>query len=209
MHSRRSSRATAFAAGLLLTCAACSVDRNHRLLSFFFDGVPDPNAPTLEPEPPVQAVSAVEFAATPSEERGSSHAPVRDRLCHECHQTPERTAGAGWQAGLPELVVPREELCRRCHAAPTDAVVHGPAGAQRCDLCHESHQSSFPHLLRFERQEALCLSCHQGELFLTAVQHEAYTPGDCIDCHDPHGSEAPFLLRPDREPEPAVSEAAR
>lgn len=182
-----------------LTCAACSVERHHRVLSFFFDGVPDPNAPAPEPEPTAASVSLPAASATSAEPSGSLHPPVRDRLCHQCHQIPERAPGAGWQAGLPELLAPREQLCRRCHEPPSAAHVHGPAGAQRCDLCHESHQSAFPHLLRVERQEGLCRSCHQGELFLTSTQHEAYAPRDCIACHDPHGSEQAALLRPDRE----------
>lgn len=209
MRSRRSSPATFVAAALLLTCAACSVERHHRILSFFFDGVPDPNAPTSAPVPEPLGAPVVASIAPEPEQHASLHPPVRDRLCHQCHMLPERTAGAGWQAGLPELVAPREELCRRCHAPPEGPHVHGPAGAQRCDLCHESHQSPFPHLLRVERQETLCRSCHQGELFLTSAAHEAYAPRDCIECHDPHASAIPFLLRAELASDPGPEEAAR
>lgn len=194
---------------LMFTCAACSVERHYRTLSFFFDGVPDPNAPPPEPEIVPGPLQGPTLAPAPADDGSSLHPPVRERRCHECHLIPERTAGAGWQAGLPELVAPREELCRRCHEPPSAAHVHGPAGSGRCDLCHLPHQSSFPHLLRQERQESLCRACHEGELFTTAERHAGFGARDCIACHDPHGSELAALLRPGHEAEQRDAEAGR
>lgn len=197
-------------AAALLTCAACSVERHYRTLSFFFDGVPDPHAPVAEPVlAPAQDTPLVASPELVVADSSSLHPPVRERQCHLCHALPERASGSGWQAGVPELLAPRAELCQRCHEPPAATHVHGPAGARRCDVCHEAHQSRFPHLLRQERQETLCRACHQDGLFLTSARHAAFGARDCIVCHDPHGTETATLLRAGWEHEVAEAEAGR
>lgn len=188
---------------------SCSVERHYRTLSFFFDGVPDPNAPPSEPARPGESVdwaamSAVDRAAMLGRRVKAAevyyHPPYKEQRCHECHALSRaRDTGSitSWAADIPTLVAPIEDLCLTCHEVPRTRYVHGPAGSGRCYVCHEHHLSRYPKLRRQEPMAPLCTSCHTAELFVTAQQHQVWSDTDCFACHDPHGSELPALMRPD------------
>lgn len=188
--SQRPIEAACLAAAVAaLLLAACSTPQErHRVLSFFFDGVPDPDAPA-----PVAEAAAEDGGPSASGEaaRGSLHEPFAERQCKACHDTTRRLAAAGdamrgegaWAA------------CRRCHADPAvvgeDAHIvregewlHGPVALGACAACHVGHKSGFPYLLRFERTEGACRGCHEG---VDRRSGSMFTL-DCITCHDPHAA---------------------
>ncbi len=188
----------------MLLLLSCSVERHYETLSFFFDGVPDPN----RPEPEVEDQPRVDYASLTSAQNAAMlsyqvaapevthHEPVKQRRCDECHvQDRSASTQAGWIGGLPQLVAPINELCQRCHEAPAGKYVHGPVAARRCDFCHEPHQSLYPHLLRFESTDDLCRTCHVGETFVSTELHQSFLGRACIDCHDPHAAELEYQLR--------------
>lgn len=187
--------------------AACSVEENYPTLSFFFDGVPDPNAPADDGTAPGQLLSeAVAAARAASLARTvpvldiSHHRPVRDRRCHECHLIEDPRGRSGLNIGMPTLVAPIEELCLRCHDFSDRRYVHGPVANGLCVRCHLAHQSIHPHLLRTDDIPSLCSSCHIDELFVTKDLHATFGEERCTACHNPHASDHLMLLE---EPVPA------
>jgi len=203
--------ATALLAASLLV-EACSIERDYKRLSFFFDGVPDPDAPPLPAMAPGQ-LRPEEYASLTNEQRAallarkvavpeiSYHPPAREKRCGECHEEAPGGSAGGFPIGIPELLLPPEQLCLKCHEVPDATYVHGPAGLGMCSFCHLPHQSLYPHLLRREKPSELCSICHTGDTFVTSVEHEAYGDQSCTSCHDPHASERPALLRPEERPE--------
>jgi len=180
---------------VLALVPACSSTSSYEVLSFFFDGVPDPSAPAVPPTdgggagelPPGDGTSP---KLEPSVPATYAHAPFRDNRCQECHR---RATG-----GL--VRDPRKGLCRMCHASllETRRYVHGPAAVDECVYCHHPHSSTRPHLLLADASE-LCLTCHvQGDLS-EGGHHASLDEVACTDCHDPHGGNDPFFLeRSDR-----------
>ncbi len=204
----RLAAAIVLAAGVTL---ACSVERHYETLSIFFDGVPTPEQIQAKREAearlasgdfgdPSQMTSAERAAALSTQVvavEHSTHKPVEDKRCTDCHDMKEGDAASmsGWLSDFPELVVPKEDLCVRCHDRPVGTYVHGPAGSGQCAICHQAHTSLNPHLLRNANQEILCRACHLGGTFMTEVDHEDYQGQDCVECHNPHTSERKYLLR--------------
>lgn len=183
---------------------SCSAERDYRTLSFFFDGVPDPNAPPV-PAPGDarrrhEAARQQRVEGQPELPESSSHEPFVNHLCSECHIIPETTeARPSWIMGKPKLRYPVEELCARCHEPPQATYIHGPVAMRRCDLCHTPHESRYPHLLKLESTNETCISCHSGETFITQDAHEDLGPMECTTCHDPHASNYPHFLKLDEE----------
>lgn len=191
---------------LCLLLSACAVEKNHRLLSFFFDGVPDPNAPEKveEAEQPaidVANLTSVQRAAMLGRKVGAAevvvvfHKPVQERDCQGCHQGGGVTGGATFNL-VPTLLDQPPGLCWRCHDEPTYEYVHGPAANGSCLICHQPHQSLHKQLLPMPEVE-LCRTCHTPEVFSTWEQHEAVGSRQCTECHGAHGSDRPSLLLPD------------
>lgn len=205
----RQASAIALTAGFVVLAAACSVEEHHQTLSIFFDGVPTPEETAARLERERMRLAMDESSPMTSEERArllavrvdevqtSNHQPVEEKLCTECHVMTVNLeeGGSGWSSDLPELVAEPHELCMRCHQRPVGKVVHGPAAAGGCAICHQSHTSLHPHLLRNAKQEKLCRACHQGEVFPSEEKHLEYKEQDCVECHDPHASEYEHLLR--------------
>lgn len=201
--------------GIIGLGLGCSPARHYRTLSFFLDGVPDPNAPVAvaaaEPDGPSPS-------GRPSRPQrigpgGSVHKPVLQRDCGACHQysvdkpgtaargtsllTTYRTGG-----NKSNLAQPIRLLCVGCHTAygPETAVaeglwLHGPVGAGACTFCHEQHDSPYRKLLRAPKPRELCLQCHMETDLRANDEHpELEDIDDCIDCHDPHRGDSRFLL---------------
>jgi hypothetical protein len=95
---RRPVYAIAIVAILSMLAVGCSVRKNYKTLSFFFDGVPDPNAP-------VKASSAsANAAAGPNDQTAPMklyrHKPYAEGKCDQCHATDKK-----------HLVTVKAELC--------------------------------------------------------------------------------------------------
>jgi predicted CXXCH cytochrome family protein len=174
---------------------ACSEEKRHRVLSFFFDGVPEPGAtPPPRGYEPLPSRGQRVFAIPPEravpEVMTFAHEPFRAGDCTGCHQ---RTTG--------ELLRPVDQgLCQSCHAdVPGPATfVHGPVAVRDCLFCHHPHGSTHPAIL-VDDATRLCLSCHERTDLTGGAHHAEVDLRACIACHDPHaGDDRSFLKRTER-----------
>jgi len=169
----------------VVVVAGCRVEKNYELLSFFFDGVPQPGT----------GVPAGAGAAGRPAPRVivSSHSAFTERRCEECHG---ETGGFGLVvSGFSDLDA---AVCGNCHAQVMQEYprMHGPVTALECLWCHWAHESPEPHLLA-QASPDLCLGCHGFELRGLPQPPEHVDLGrDCLDCHRGHGGEQHYFLKP-------------
>lgn len=201
--------------GLVMTCmTGCNTASGHKVLTFFFTGVP----PLGEKEKPEEETKAV---AAASRQRAVvvkatlySHGPYAANECYRCHEVSasggfrgfgkkEEAAGALAKPGIVpgKMVAPLVELCTGCHdtKSPLRATnkglwVHGPVGAGYCIACHAPHAGPEPYML-LKKPDALCVECHaEGTVFNRAVHKDKR---DCTSCHNPHLGKDSRLLKAD------------
>ncbi len=177
-----------------LLLGACLPKQRYRVMSFFFDGVPQPeqgieNRADANDTVPVSVDT--EGVPAPGSHQTKPvtivrHKPYRDRACSRCH---DRTSSS-------YLRMPIQALCFSCHDRTpfVGAYVHGPVAVRQCLACHEPHQSENPDLLKYP-DENLCFMCHKESTIRTIRGHE--NRKRCLNCHDPHAYNNPFFLLPD------------
>ncbi|RJP31746.1 MAG: hypothetical protein C4547_15220, partial [Phycisphaerales bacterium] len=81
-----------------------------------------------------------------------------------------------------------------CH--PTlvaNAVVHGPAAQQQCDVCHMTADEQSHRFSLAAPEPGLCYHCHD-EPPVAAYQHGPVALGMCTACHDPHSAPYRYML---------------
>ncbi|MGD0139234.1 MAG: cytochrome c3 family protein [Tepidisphaeraceae bacterium] len=181
---RRPVYAMAILAILSMLAVGCSVAKNYKTLSFFFDGVPDPNAPVATPVSMSVAGPNGELAPV----KMYRHKPFAEGKCAECHAADKK-----------HLVTVKAELCVKCHAPAVKQypVMHAPVAIGQCLWCHEPHESDSPKLLKTTAPE-LCLQCHDQNLLSSDVKsHQLADQANCLDCHTGHGGAKPSLLLAD------------
>ena len=151
------------AAAFLFTAAACSREVRHRVLTFFYDGVPSLNAGLAEPDAGMTESSEVTAEGEPGAraKKGKkfyNHPAYWKNLCGGCHE--------GDGGGLLKTV--REGLCQTCHPdnPPRKKFVHGPVAVNGCLACHLYHRSEYPKVLVTDAQ-SLCYQCHVEEELIT------------------------------------------
>lgn len=156
----------------------CSPKKHYKLLSFFFDGVPDPNAPQGGARPGMGRSLLLSVM----------HAPYQQNNCDSCH--PTRNA-------FENITSPKEDKCFTCHEKVKEKhqFLHGPVAADRCLWCHDPHRSPVPALLRMT-PEKLCRECHTQELLDPAVPEHLDEKRNCLDCHGGHGGSDRYFLKP-------------
>ena len=166
------------AAALLIGCDAAA---RYKVLSTFFDGVPPPEPPRAAEEKP----AADAASATQSRQIGfRGHGPYAAKLCNACHEP----------GAMNALVVPREQLCFRCHDIRMDKkYVHGPLASGGCTACHDPHSSQYRYLLVSE-SDNFCLYCHDRQTVARIGAHQG-TEQQCTACHDAHMSDKKYLLK--------------
>lgn len=196
--------------GVFFAGVGCSSDRKQAWLEFFFDGVPDPNAPPeLRQGPGGRRLTPAQLALTNAQAqavarraRGSSHPPYASRECQKCHKS----------KFSQQLLLPREELCLSCHNTFLDGkdYLHSPAVAGACLMCHHPHRSERPHLL-LASGAPLCLQCHEVRDLSRIPAHAEPLKLTCYECHNPHGGGNVYFLQPRKpakaEPPPASAPA--
>jgi predicted CXXCH cytochrome family protein len=171
----------------LLLFSACS-SSNYEILSFFFDGVPDPNEQKIETKEVVIDSSGIKKReeilkrATP---KFILHGPYSAKLCGDCHNMNQ-----GFK-----LLQEEPKLCYECHDnfAEEATVLHGPVAAGLCSECHHPHRSKNEFLLTKTGQD-LCYKCHDEKSIKENEEHIDIEDENCITCHDPHGSNEKYLL---------------
>jgi predicted CXXCH cytochrome family protein len=157
-----------------------SSDRLYKILSFFIDGLPQPqkekNAST---ESNAESTGSKGAVATYRD-----HGPYAANLCDACHI----------QSGSNELIMPIEQLCQSCHVLNLKKkYVHGPVVAGGCRVCHDPHGSPYPYLLVSESKD-FCYHCHSQLDIEKREVHKKATEA-CTFCHDAHASDNKYLLR--------------
>lgn len=178
-----------FWVAVILIPVACSVEKRYRMLSFFFDGVPDPFADSLSVESDTVLVPEEDsstFFAHLVKPEFLVHQPYRDRECSMCHE----------QGSMSNLSTSQPDLCYSCHTNFSEIYSneHGPSVGGYCTQCHNPHRSKNESLL--ERQGLdLCLNCHGSDQFFESVFHYPSDELRCDNCHDPHGGNEHSLLR--------------
>ncbi len=178
---------------VLLVCLAalvlsCDEMERHRVLTFFFDGVPPVGSEGFEGEP---------FDANSAglEQPGQKpawyvHEPQKD--CTNCH----RRQSMGGFSSQTRLIAPAPQLCYKCHDDPTvlASFVHGPVAVGQCLFCHNPHRSKVEHLLR-EAEPKLCYLCHDASMIELIPAHLTQQTSACTDCHYPHSGPTKSLLK--------------
>lgn len=94
------------------------------------------------------------------------------------------------------LIVPKDELCIRCHVLPHEKTMHAPVVEGKCLSCHDPHGSEHRRVLVAEPNQDLCMRCHKQKMDISKSKyvHGPVAVGACIVCHKPHSSELPKLL---------------
>jgi len=158
----------------------CAPETKYKVLSFFFDGVPKPEAPVGKKKPgqheeEVERMKAVAY---------HMHGPYASRHCEGCH-TP----------GSNVLLLPKNKLCLRCHVLDlSKKYVHGPVAAGGCLKCHDPHGSAYPYFLA-AAPATFCLRCHEKKEVFRNKAHDGIDGEQCTVCHDAHSSNKEFLLK--------------
>ena len=170
---------------LLMTVAGvaiwsgCSVTKqNYKVLSFFFDGVPDPSLPPGAVGSRMVGGQPVFIVV---------HKPHAQERCDECHTSKYRPSRND------------SSICLKCHAAVQNAYphMHGAVEATACLWCHSPHESSHLALLR-DSDRKVCSQCHTPSMLnATRVPAHADAARGCLECHSGHGSAAAFMLKPE------------
>jgi len=164
----------------LILLAGCAAETRYKTLSFFFDGVPLPG----DHMKPGEGAAGASPDGGGGRKKGhpSIHGPYAAKMCDACHQ-----------AETNRLLLPKEELCLKCHTFPPVRRQHGPLAAGGCLACHDPHRSGNQFLLVSEAK-IFCMHCHDPK---DIYSHEAHQGRDlvCTECHSPHGSDNEYLLR--------------
>jgi predicted CXXCH cytochrome family protein len=170
---------------LIFQVIGCSVEKNHDLLSFFFDGVPDPNA--------TYSRGGKDISQSPTY---SIHKPYAEDNCQKCHPDPS------------EMLLSRDDssVCLQCHEEVTEQFthMHGAVVGMACLWCHNPHMSPLTHLLR-DQAPKLCTQCHDWSEPGTPIPSEHEMTSNCLECHSGHGGNDPAFLLENRPDQPSLS----
>lgn len=198
-----------FATGVLLTLASgCSRQTKHKVLTFFFTGVP----PLEEEKKPVMKIDISEVKKKIAEKVTLySHTPWASGECDQCHKNAVKFGVPGQKkaptvfhkgGGMPgKLILPKKELCIKCHEAMSKSKayaeglwLHPVTADGECNECHDPHQSKNPDML-LEKPKKICVSCHLEEDVLDPT--DVCKSEDCLSCHNPHMGKDRLLLTKD------------
>jgi predicted CXXCH cytochrome family protein len=172
-------------AALLSFLIGCSP----KVVSFFFDGVPNPGdslhiaLDTLNHSDTIPGKDIAGIAPTSSMQY---HPPYKNRKCNLCH---DPSSGG-------KLIQKQPALCYNCHDGFNTIYlnVHGPVDLGACSACHAPHMSENKNLILRTGQD-LCFYCHDSRDISRNGKHKITENTDCQECHNPHGSNKKFLLK--------------
>jgi len=174
---------------LIILVFSFLVSCSHKVLSVFFDGVPETNdsvrVAVKKSPPKSDSLVKVEATGDLAGIQNSVHPPFQNKKCGLCHD----------QNAKGKLQMPQPGLCFLCHDdfGQKFKYIHGPVASGYCNSCHNPHKSEFKKLLLREGQD-LCLYCHDSKQIFRLAAHEKIGNNDCISCHDPHGGNKQNLL---------------
>jgi predicted CXXCH cytochrome family protein len=174
-------------AAAVIVCAHCTPEQRYQTLSFFFDGVPEPEVPTTIPDEQTGGPESVGDSPKPVVVV-YTHEPYKKGKCDGCHDMIEVRSSA-----TPRV----KAMCSKCHTGFNEQSTfwHGPVAAWACLQCHSAHESPNKALLK-KPPEKLCATCHDLTAPTFIESNDAHaSKEDCTRCHDPHGSENRLLLK--------------
>ena len=181
----------------LIWSAGCGTPHErYRVLSFFFDGVPDPDKPKTVAKVATTGPATVQLSIL------SRHKPYMENKCDVCHRS---------AAGEIQEFSEAYKVCVQCHAQVPRKYpkMHGPVAVGACKWCHAPHESVYPSLLK-DAPLKLCTQCHEPNLL--GNKPPAHNDGrtSCLDCHSGHGGTAAHFLKPGAVPQwPTTRPATR
>ncbi len=190
--ARRAVIVSTTTAAVLIAAAACSHEAGHRVLVFFFDGVPPLETGVTDLAVETAGDALATTAIEPPQrvnaaKRFYNHPAYKQNRCPECHNVDGGTL----------IKTAREGLCQSCHpeTPAKKKFVHGPVALNGCLACHLYHKSLHPKVLVADAQ-TLCFHCHEEGELRTDEHHATIKEERCIDCHDAHGGDDRFFLIP-------------
>ena len=187
------------AGAALVMLVGCDRASRHKVLTFFFEGVPPLDADREKPESetvleekaPVDVVEEESIRAIKQTD-ASTHEPSKE--CGQCH-----SQQGGWNRN--RLVRSMPDLCYSCHSsyARQSGYLHGPVAVGACSFCHDPHQSKYVKLQKAPQPD-LCYRCHDQEGIESIADHPDQQHRICTQCHDPHTGAGRYFLKPAPEP---------
>jgi predicted CXXCH cytochrome family protein len=187
---------------VLIVLTGCDRGTRHKVLTFFFTGVPpleEQNRSTDEGR--AGAAASKLPGEKPAPPKLYNHPHYASGRCDKCHDVPSnfRLLGQKKIGGTPfrkgggspgKILAPIEELCVGCHQDKSSAELqsaalwlHSPAAKGECRSCHDAHQSTHSHILLKDRQ-LICGGCHFQSPVMQRGDHQ--DPATCLGCHNPH-----------------------
>ena len=114
----------------IFAISSCAPERQYRVLSFFFDGVPDPNRNTIQASDSTLADSNAVVGREVKPEY-FTHKPYEEEKCKSCHEEGFSNA----------LIKAMPELCYSCneHLKAQYEINQGCVEAGACLLDHDKH----------------------------------------------------------------------
>ncbi|NVO19310.1 MAG: hypothetical protein HXX13_06390 [Bacteroidetes bacterium] len=170
--------------------SGCSSVKHYKVLSFFFDGVPDPDKKDLSHlNDSIIGKDSTLLALNHLKDAGPktfTHTPYQDKQCNACHDP----------GSMGKLIKSMPELCYDCHEdfGKKYTFLHGPVGGGQCTMCHNTHTSPNANLL-IRTGQKLCTHCHDDESLSLLEPHRQNKDENCTECHNPHGGENLNLTR--------------
>jgi predicted CXXCH cytochrome family protein len=163
---------------IVITTISCAPETRYKVLSFFFDGVPNPEKIGEFPKDTLDK-SQPQLESTKSKQLTINiHKPYEDRTCETCHEVKNSF----------KLISKEPDLCYNCHESQEKdyKFVHGPVASGYCTECHNPHSSEYAKLIIKDDQN-LCYKCHQKSDVMANEIHADIGITKCWDCHNPHG----------------------
>lgn len=118
-----------------------------------------------------------------------SHEKSISQFCVGCHDPHYSTGGRNAKF--------QGNSCTGCHKEHANSRSHISAGSQPCAVCHASHGSDNPAMLK-AAGDKLCTDCHADLSKPSAETSSIHSPiknASCLQCHDPHGNPSNGSLR--------------
>ncbi len=175
----------------IVSWIGCIPYNKYKVLSFFFDGVPDPNKIHKS------STDSLSLTVIKNQKEYSSlyknvrrvqfniHPVYREKACNKCHDRNKKS----------KLLQAQPTLCYSCHdnLKTKYSILHGPVQAGFCTSCHSPHLSKNKKLL-IVKEDELCIYCHTFTDIIRNEAHEDIQKTDCLQCHNPHGGDDTYLL---------------
>jgi predicted CXXCH cytochrome family protein len=168
---------------LIVNWSGCSVKKNYKVLTFFFDGVPDPEKERKTTHKQIPVKNGKNKAPREVIILKSKHPDFVSNQCNKCHD----------KSATNYLITDEKKLCFTCHKSTefSGGFVHGPVAVNSCLFCHFPHESKNESLLK-KATDHMCFECHKKE-----DQHSLSdkNKGNCTHCHNPHTGKNRFFLK--------------